>query len=279
MRLVAEDPSKEIVLTTYASEVGLGFTQAQVKDQFTHIPTAELKEEHLDIVRFGSVSVKTKTLKNASPTMRELAAAIFALKKCYTSLRNKHFTLFTDHQALTWIFNSTHLNPMLFRWIDILMSLDFTVIHWPGNRNVYADSMSRLPIEHNYQLLDPSNPTVQSNVIQNNSDMAANSKLILRNKIEPKTQKEKDDAIFNAHALGHNGSQKIFQALGQQGLWWPSVRNDINSIIGQCLPCQRHAVVKEGFHPIKSIIATYPMDMIQMDLIVGLPKTIEGYCP
>jgi hypothetical protein len=138
--------------------------------------------------------------------------------------------------------------------------------------------MSRLPIEHNYQLLDQSNPTVQSNVIQNNSDMAANSKWIMRNKTQPKTQKEKEDAIINAHALRHNGSQKIFLALWQQGLWWLSVRNDINSVIGQCLPCQRHAVVKEDFHPVKSLITTYPMDMIQMDSIVGLRKTIEGYC-
>jgi hypothetical protein len=82
VNLVTEDPNKEVILTTHASEVGLGFTQAQVKDKYKNIPTAQLKEHQLDVVRFGSVAIKTHTLKVASPTMRELAGSIFAIKKC-----------------------------------------------------------------------------------------------------------------------------------------------------------------------------------------------------
>jgi hypothetical protein len=58
---------------------------------------------------------------------------------------------------------------MLFQWIDLLMSLEFTVIHWPGASNRYADAMSRPPIENNYNLIEEHNHTVQCNVISTNA--------------------------------------------------------------------------------------------------------------
>jgi hypothetical protein len=57
------------------------------------------------------------------------------------------------------------------------MSLDFTVIHWPGITNEYADAMSRLPMERNYNLLDIANPTPQSNIEISNTDLARESEI------------------------------------------------------------------------------------------------------
>ena len=42
--------------------------------------------------------------------------------------------------------------------------------------------------------------------------------------------------------------------------------------------CQIYDVQKEGFHPAKSIVANNPMDHIQIDLIVELPKSEQGHC-
>jgi hypothetical protein len=104
--LVTEDRTKELVLSTDASLTGLGFTLGQAKDQFRHVPTAHLTESQLEVIRYGSVAIKSHTLTHASPTMRELAGVIFAIKKCYNKLQGRRFTIFTDHSALVYLFNA-----------------------------------------------------------------------------------------------------------------------------------------------------------------------------
>jgi hypothetical protein len=90
---------------------------------------------------------------------------------------------------------------MLFRWIDLLMSLKFTVIHWPGVSNQYADAMSRPPIENNYNLIEEHNHAVQSNVISTNTDMIIKSDLVKKEiKKSPDTLKEKERLIIETHA-------------------------------------------------------------------------------
>jgi hypothetical protein len=78
--IVPEDPTRELILSTDASLLGLGFTLGQAKEEFKHLPTASLTEAQIDVIRYGSVAVKTQTLTCASPTMRELAGVIFAIK-------------------------------------------------------------------------------------------------------------------------------------------------------------------------------------------------------
>jgi hypothetical protein len=127
--IVTEDPTKELILSTDASLTGLGFTLGQVKDEFQHIPTENLTEAQIDVIRYGWVAVKSHTLTHAAPTMRELTGVIFAIKKCFTQLQGRKFTIFTDHSALVWLFNACTTDHKLQRWADILMSLDFQVVH------------------------------------------------------------------------------------------------------------------------------------------------------
>jgi hypothetical protein len=121
--IVTEDPNKELILSTDVSLTGLGYTLGQVKDEFRHIPTENLTEAQIDVIRYGSVAVKSHTLTHAAPTMRELAGVIFAIKKCCTQLQGRKFTIFTDHSALVWLFNACTTDHKLQRWRDILMSL------------------------------------------------------------------------------------------------------------------------------------------------------------
>jgi transposase InsO family protein len=107
--------------------------------------------------------------------------------------------------------------------------------------------------------------------------LARESALVQRHKLAPKSVEERDLLIRKAHDAGHSGVQSIFMSLWHAGYWWSQIRNDIQTIIGQCLPCQRNTLSKEGFHLTKGVTATYPMDMIQMDLITGLPTSDSGH--
>jgi hypothetical protein len=57
----------------------------------------------------------------------------------------------------------------------------------------------------------------------------------------------------------------------------PHIRNDIRTETNHCLPCQRVNIQRQGYHPLKSINAARPMDHVQVDLIVGIPVSTEGY--
>jgi polyhydroxyalkanoate synthesis regulator phasin len=141
MAVVEEDPSKEPLIGTDASEVGFGYWRGQVLDEFKDIPSAALAEHQIEIIEYGSIAVKD--LKKATSTGRELAAAIWTLKRLQKHLYGRKFTLYTDHSALVWLFNLKKPNSTLLRWLDLLMSLEFDVIHWKGTDNTVADALSR----------------------------------------------------------------------------------------------------------------------------------------
>jgi hypothetical protein len=82
--------------------------------------------------------------RNYSATKKELLGIMFALRKLRYYLAGRRFELFTDHKALTYMFEQRKLNDMLERWLDEILDFDFTVTHIPGVLNVLPDCLSRL---------------------------------------------------------------------------------------------------------------------------------------
>ncbi len=82
--------------------------------------------------------------RNYSATKRELLGLIFALRKLRFYLSGRKFHMYTDHKALTYMFEQKKLTDMLERWLDELLEFDFTVSHIPGILNVLPDCLSRL---------------------------------------------------------------------------------------------------------------------------------------
>ncbi len=72
VNLLAMDSTKEMLIGTDASSVGLGFWQGQVKDKHRTIPTANLLPHMIEIVQFGSVALNN-ALKHSSATKKELS--------------------------------------------------------------------------------------------------------------------------------------------------------------------------------------------------------------
>src|SRR6266542_3126258 len=58
-------------------------------------------------------------------------------------LRKKHFTIYTDHQALAMLRMQQNPKGRKARWIAELKNYDFKAKHWPGRDNGIADYLSR----------------------------------------------------------------------------------------------------------------------------------------
>ncbi|KAE9324604.1 hypothetical protein PF008_g17070 [Phytophthora fragariae] len=66
--------------------------------------------------------------------------------RCY--LDKREFDLFTDHQALTWVFSpgNRSSNAKQARWAMELSNLQFKVFHKPGTTMGHVNGLSRLPM-------------------------------------------------------------------------------------------------------------------------------------
>ncbi|KAE9353801.1 hypothetical protein PR003_g3692 [Phytophthora rubi] len=71
---------------------------------------------------------------------------VWATRKFRCYLDRTEFDLYTDHQALRWVFNENNrtTNAKLTRWAMELSQLRFKVYHKPGTAMGHADGLSRL---------------------------------------------------------------------------------------------------------------------------------------
>ena len=76
---------------------------------------------------------------------QELLAVIDILKTYYHLMAGREFTLLTDSQAMTSIFSQKHLSPRQARWMLFLGQFPMKIEHIPGQTNIIADLLSRIP--------------------------------------------------------------------------------------------------------------------------------------
>ncbi|GFU72862.1 retrovirus-related Pol polyprotein from transposon opus [Trichonephila clavipes] len=91
-------------------------------------------------VAFFSRTLHASELRHSSPE-KEAYAIVESLRHWRHFLMGKHFEVFTDQQAVAFVFNQRHgskiKNEKLIRW-----RLD--IIYRPGKQNVIADTLSRI---------------------------------------------------------------------------------------------------------------------------------------
>lgn len=83
------------------------------------------------------------TQKNYATTHKELLAIILGLERFRHYIYGKKFVLYTDHEALTYLFNQNKVGSRLTRWKLELSEHDFDVIHRKGSQNIVSDCLSR----------------------------------------------------------------------------------------------------------------------------------------
>ena len=126
-------PDVDYCLATDASQFGIGWALYQVDP-------ATGKERY---ILFGAKALN-KAQINYGATRRELLAIVVSMQACKHFLWGRHFRLYTDHQALTYMFTQKHMNYMMLNWMDILFDYEFTPIHRPGIQMILPDALSRM---------------------------------------------------------------------------------------------------------------------------------------
>ena len=252
---------------------------------------AVLMQEHegkLRLVSAASKAFRGSTL-NYSATKKELLAVVWALRRFGNVLRGTQFTLHTDHRALMFLLTQTHINPMLARWVETILELDFDIQHVPGAENVIADALSR---QYEKWRIDRHGQTIKKEakarllrVVQEDwvsisrvttaKDDERHMAEFYGKKILPQKQREK--AMERVHSFGHYGQQAMFAKLWHEGVWWQSMRADLADLMSRCDPCQRFNVVRQGYHPPSVVSADEPMGMAAIDLSLSAPKSSDGY--
>ena len=125
------DFSKESVLTTDASNQGLGavLSQGQVgKD----LPVA-----------YASRSLNQAEL-HYTTSEKELLAIVWATKYFRPYLYGRKFKVVSDHKPLVWIMNVKDPGSRLMRWRIQLAEYDYDIVHKSGTQNTNADALREL---------------------------------------------------------------------------------------------------------------------------------------
>ncbi|GBG60252.1 hypothetical protein CBR_g3496 [Chara braunii] len=128
--LMVPDPQRPFVVTTDASQYGIGAVLAQQEGK------------KLTPVEYMSQKMPSKKLAK-STYKRELYALYKALVHLRHYLLGRFFYLRTDHQTLKWIKTQPILSDALKRWIEVIDQYDFKLDYVKGEYNKVADSLSR----------------------------------------------------------------------------------------------------------------------------------------
>lgn len=65
----------------------------------------------------------------------------------------------------------------------------------------------------------------------------------------------------------HQGSYALSKQVWSEGYSWPGLLTNSKELVSTCRYCIAYSVGKHGFHPLKSVIATYLMDQVSVDTI------------
>ena len=133
--LAYPDPSKEYLLKTVASKLGLGAVLSQKQSDGRYHPMA-----------FGSRALHGAEV-NYHSTKLEFLAMKRSIKHFQTYLLGHRFKVCTDNNPLTYFLTSPNMDAMKQRWINELAKYEFSVEYQKGKNNTTADALSRISEE------------------------------------------------------------------------------------------------------------------------------------
>lgn len=132
--LAHPDFSKEFILTTDASGVGIAGVLSQIQDG---------KERPIGYCS-RSLKPREAIFAKDNATENELLAISWAAKYFRPYLYGKHFTVYCDNKALVHLSKINNENPRIMKYKLELEEYQFTIKHKAGSSNGNADALSRM---------------------------------------------------------------------------------------------------------------------------------------
>ena len=123
----------QFLLDTYASDNGLGAVLSQIQGDS-------------EVVIAYASRMLSRSEKTYCTTKKELLAVVYGLKTFKQYLLGRHFTVRTDHSALTWLRRTPEPLAQQARWLNFIEQFaPFDIGHRSGSRHANADALSRRP--------------------------------------------------------------------------------------------------------------------------------------
>ncbi len=223
---------------------------------------------------------------------RELLAIKLALEEWRHWLEGAQhpFTIITDHKNLEYIQNAKRLNSRQARWALYFTRFNFTITYRPGNKNVKADSLSRL---HPPDCPTTPEPILPPAIIVSPIQWDLDEQKRLDTLVEPAPLGGPEGRTYvpaslrltllgSLHASpgsGHPGSQRTLSLL-QARYWWPSMAHDVSQYIRRCSVC---AMSKSPRHLPSGKLVPLPVPRrpwshIGVYFITDLPNSDNNTC-
>ena len=190
---------------------------------------------------------------------KEFYAVIQALRYWRHYLLPHEFVLFSDHEALKYIYSQKKLNARHGRWTGFLQDYTFTLRHKAGVENKVADALSRRifiltkmfivvndfeKIKAEYEscpnfcdiyaiMIDGSTQEVDDYTLHDGYLFLGQKLCILRTSF-------REFLVWELHAgglVGHFGNEKTIEAVEYQ-FYWPRLKRDVAKHVGRCHTCQ-----------------------------------------
>ncbi len=163
------------------------------------------------------------------------------------------FTVITDHKNLEYLRSAKRLNPRKARWALFFTQFQFSITYRPGDKNVKADSLSRI---HAPDKPSSPEPILPPAVLVSPSRWALDEQIHIASITEPaplggpecKTyvptslRTTLQGSLHASLGSGHPGSQRTLSLL-QARYWWPSMARDVSQYMGVC-GCSVCAITK-----------------------------------
>ena len=245
-RLFFMDEFSEIFLLCDASDYGIGAYLYQLRKTLEHPEGIECP------IAFISKSLDERMSKWDVP-QKEGFSIFYAFSKLDYLLRDRRFTLKTDHENLTRLKENYGPNKKVQRWLLAFQHYDYVVEHIPGKLNIVADAFSRLCIR--WQPL-----TIFSLSTE-----------------QTKAEHYKWFAEVHNDLLGHNGYDVTKARLKKQGKQWQDMNKDIRKYLKSCPCCQKQNYTRNNAVAFPYTVSSLkPGEKIQIDFITGLTPDDYG---
>ncbi|CAH8534467.1 unnamed protein product [Dicrocoelium dendriticum] len=226
---------------------------------------------------------------------RELLAIYLNVRHFRHYLEGRTFTIFTDHKPLTYVLRSAsdRLSPRETRQLDYISQFTSDIRHLSGVNNTVADALSRAEIntllEHSpidlqelattqhqdkqfLQQLRETNLQVKPIQLPDSSDVLMCD--VSTGKPRPVVPPTYRRIIFDSlHGLSHPGIRATRKLISDRFVW-PALNKDLQTMVRNCLPCQRSKVHRHTQAPLGEFtVPDARFSHVHIDTVGPLPPS------